>query len=110
MGRLPLSGASRLQLTIALGDYDINQGLIAGTIRPEGIDLVPIILSSPERHWRMMRGLEFDICELSLASYLMVRDQRSLPIIAIPVFPHRRFRHSYIFVNTDAVIRTPKDL
>ena len=110
MGRLPLSGASRLQLTIALGDYDINQGLIAGTIRPEGIDLVPITLSSPERHWRMMRGLEFDICELSLASYLMVRDQRSLPIIAIPVFPHRRFRHSYIFVNTDAGIRTSKDL
>jgi 4,5-dihydroxyphthalate decarboxylase len=110
VGRQPLSSASRLQLTVALGDYDINRGLIEGTVQPEGIDLVPITLSSPERHWRMMRGLEFDVCELSLASYLMVRDQRSLPIIAVPVFPHRRFRHSYIFVNTDAGIRRPKDL
>lgn len=127
-----MSSASRLQLTVALGDYDINRGLIEGTVQAEGIELVPITLSSPERHWRMMRGLEFDVCELSLASYLMVRDQRelpglqrsperelpglqrspqrSLPIIAIPVFPHRRFRHSYIFVNSEAGIRRPKDL
>ena len=105
-----MSGAKRLQLAIALGDYDINRGLIDGSVRPEGTDLVPIILASPERHWRMMRGLEFDVCELSLASYLMVRDQRRLPIIAIPVFPHRRFRHSYIFVNSRAGIGEPKDL
>jgi len=58
----------------------------------------------------MMRGQEFDICELSLASYLMIRDQRALPFIAIPVFPHRRFRHSYIFVNAQAGIDTPKQL
>jgi 4,5-dihydroxyphthalate decarboxylase len=99
-----------MQLTLACGDYDINRGLIDGTVRPEGIELVTITLPSPERHWRMMRGLEFDICELSLASYLMVRDQGSLPVIAIPVFPHRRFRHSYIFVNSNAGIATPKDL
>ena len=105
-----MNSASRLQLTIALGDYDINRGLIDGAVRPEGIDLVPITLASPERHWRMMRGLEFDLCELSLASYLMVRDQRRLPIIAIPAFPHRRFRHSYIFVNSRSGISTPKDL
>jgi 4,5-dihydroxyphthalate decarboxylase len=105
-----VSSANRLQLTIALGDYDINRGLIDGAISPEGIDLVPITLASPERHWRMMRGLEFDVCELSLASYLMIRDQRRLPMIAIPAFPHRRFRHSYIFVNSRAGITRPKDL
>lgn len=110
LGRQPLSSARRLQLTVALGDYDINRGLIDGTVQPEGVELIPITLASPERHWRMMRGLEFDVCELSLASHLMVRDQRRLPIIAIPVFPHRRFRHSYIFVNSQAGICQPKDL
>jgi 4,5-dihydroxyphthalate decarboxylase len=84
--------------------------LIDGEIQPEGIDLGAITLSSPERHWRMMRGMEFDVCELSMASYLMVRDQQALPIIAIPAFPHRRFRHSYIFVNSQAGIEQPKDL
>jgi 4,5-dihydroxyphthalate decarboxylase len=32
------------------------------------------------------------------------------PFIAIPVFPSRFFRHSCIYVNADANIRTPKDL
>jgi 4,5-dihydroxyphthalate decarboxylase len=100
----------RLQLTLACGDYDINQGLVDGSVQPEGIDLVTITLGSPERHWRMMRGREFDICELSLASYLIIRDQRSLPFIAIPAFPHRRFRHSYVFVNSGAGIDAPRDL
>src|SRR6266540_2715983 len=109
-GRWPVSGAGRPRLTLACGDYDINRGLIDGTVEPEGIDLVTLTLHSPERHWRMMRGQEFDICELSLASYLMIRDQRALPFIAIPVFPHRRFRHSYIFVNAQAGIDTPKQL
>lgn len=105
-----MTGSGKLRLTLALGDYDINRGLIEGTVRPESIDLVPIRLHSPERHWRMMRGLEFDVCELSLGSYLMIHDQRSLPVIAIPAFPHRRFRHSYIFVNTGAGIASPRDI
>jgi 4,5-dihydroxyphthalate decarboxylase len=99
-----------LSLTLACGDYDINRGLIEGTVRPEGIELVSVPLSSPERHWRMMRGLEFDICELSLGSFLVIRDQRSLPFIGIPAFPHRRFRHSYFFVRSDAGIDKPRDL
>ena len=105
-----MSDAGKLWLSLACGDYDINRGLIEGTVRPEGIDLVVITLHSPERHWRMMRGLEFDACELSLASYLLIRDQRSLPLTAIPVFPHRRFRHSYLFVNSGAGLGGPKDL
>lgn len=105
-----MTSAGKLSLTLACGDYDINRGLIDATIQPEGIALITVAMPSPERHWRMTASQEFDICEFSLASYLMMRDQRSHPFIAIPAFPHRRFRHSYIFVNTQAGINTPKDL
>jgi 4,5-dihydroxyphthalate decarboxylase len=99
-----------LHLTLACGDYDINRGLIDGDVLVQGADVVTLTLSSPERHWRLLRHQEFDICELSLASYLAMRDKRTQPYLAIPVFPHRRFRHSYLFVNAEAGITTPRDL
>ena len=49
-----MNSAARLQISLACGDYDINRGLIGGTVRSEGIELVPIAPPSPERHWRMM--------------------------------------------------------
>lgn len=101
---------NRLRLTLACGNYDINAALLDGSISPEGIDLISLAMPSPERHWRMLRSQEFDICELSMASYLLLRDRRSYPFVAIPVFPHRRFRHGYIFVNASSGIRAPQDL
>src|SRR5215469_11962783 len=97
-------------MSVACGDYDINRGLVEGQDRIDGVDAVVLTMPSPARHWRLMRHHEFDICELSLASYLVMRDQQSDPYIAVPVFPHRRFRHSYLFVNANANISSPKDL
>lgn len=100
----------KLKLTLSCGEYDINRGLLDGSVQPEGIELVPIPLISPERHWRVLHGHEFDVCELSMAMYLLLRERRLHPYVAIPVFPHRRFRHSFIFVRADSGIATPKDL
>ena len=102
--------AEQLRLTLACGDYDINLGLVTGRVGVAGVELVALTMASPERHWRLMRHQEFDICELSLASYVMVRDRRELPYVAVPVFPHRRFRHSYLFVNPASGITEPKQL
>jgi 4,5-dihydroxyphthalate decarboxylase len=57
----------------------------------------------------MIRHREFDVCEFSLAQYLVAKSMGE-PLVAIPVFPHRRFRHSYVFVNAEAGIEKPKDL
>jgi 4,5-dihydroxyphthalate decarboxylase len=100
----------QLRLTLGCGNYDINQGLISGEVRIQGVDLVALTMSSPERHWRLIRHHEFDIGELSMASYLAMRGTDARAYIAIPVFPHRRFRHSYLFVNRDAGVRSPRDL
>lgn len=98
-----------LALTLACGDYDLLRPLIEGAVTPRGVDLTVVTMPSPERHWRMVRHEEFDVCELSMASYLSDR-ARSDRFIAIPVFPHRRFRHSYIFVNAKGDVRRPYDL
>lgn len=105
-----MSSRTTLRLTLACGDYDINRGLVDGADTIQGVDLVPLTMASPERHWRLMRHHEFDICEFSIASYLAMRDRLSDPYIAVPVFPHRRFRHSYLFVNPSAGIQSVQDL
>jgi 4,5-dihydroxyphthalate decarboxylase len=56
-----------------------------------------------------MRHEEFDVAELSMSHYLCaVATNRDFT--AIPVFPHRRFRHSFVFCRTDAGIQQPSDL
>ncbi|MDF1591122.1 MAG: ABC transporter substrate-binding protein [Desulfobacterales bacterium] len=100
---------AKLRLTLACGDYDLTRPLVDGRVQPEGIELISLTMPSPERHWRMIRNREFDVCEFSMCQYL-VSKAKGEPLVAIPVFPHRRFRHSYIFVNAKAGIRKPKDL
>ena len=99
-----------VELTLACGDYEITRPLKDGTVRPDGIDLkVVTAMDSPTRHWRFLRNREFDMAEVSSSSYVAARDN-GLPFRAIPVFPHRRFRHGFIFVNAAKGIRKPGDL
>jgi 4,5-dihydroxyphthalate decarboxylase len=98
-----------LQLTLACGDYDRTHPLIDGSIRPEGIELNWLTLPHLEIWIRMLNYYDFDASEISLASYTIARTLGK-PLTAIPVFPARAFRHSYIFINTKSGIRDPKDL
>jgi 4,5-dihydroxyphthalate decarboxylase len=99
----------KLRLSLACGDYDLLAPIIEGSVQPAGVDWTVLPMSSPERHRRMLRHEEFDVCELSMAGYLADRAQRDR-FIAIPVFPHRRFRHSYILINPRAGVRSAADL
>jgi len=98
-----------LQLTIACGDYDRTHPLIDGSIKPEGIELNWLVLPHLEIWTRMLNYYDFDASEISLSSYITSRTLGK-PLTAIPVFPARAFRHSYIFINTKSGIREPKDL
>lgn len=109
--------SSPIHLSLSCGEYDINRGLLDGTVKPQGIDLTVLAYPTPPRQWRMDRHTEFDVCEFSMSSWLVACDRQLRnqplamePVAAIPVFPHRRFRHSFVFVNPAAGIKSPKDL
>ncbi len=97
------------QITIAGGAYDRTQSLIDGTLKPEGLELNWLILPYHEIWTRMLNYYDFEASELSLSSYLIGKTSGK-PLIAIPVFPARAFRHSYIFINTKSGIKEPEDL
>ena len=102
---------SCLQLTFACCRYDRMEAIREGTVTVEGVDLTCLTLKSGRDVFdRMGGGQEFDIAEMSASEFVSRAGTGDSPFVAIPVFPSRVFRHSYIFVNTRSGIRTPKDL
>ena len=99
-----------IPLKIAVAGYPHTQRVKDGSIpiqgvAPEFVTVKPQIAA----YRRMVRGLEFDVCELAPTTYLIARSV-GVPIIALPVFLFRRFHHSGLLVRPDALIRHPKDL
>jgi 4,5-dihydroxyphthalate decarboxylase len=99
-----------LKLTLACWDYDRTRPLIDGRIQPEGIELDIKVLRPRQTFQRMLDDREFHVSELSLASYAALKGRGDCPFVAVPVALSKIFRHSCIYVRTDAGIRTPADL
>jgi len=100
---------SKLQLSVAMGDYDRTRALLDGRVQIDGVDPVYMTLYPEEMFFRAMRQREFDICELSFSSYTVKTAQDDCPYVAVPVFLSRAFRHTSIYVRKDRV-RRPEDL
>ncbi|MGA7805709.1 ABC transporter substrate-binding protein [Bradyrhizobium sp.] len=100
---------SKLQLSIAIGDYDRMRPLVDGVVGIDGVDPQIMLLEPEEIFFRAFRHQEFDVCELSLSSYSVKTAAGTSPYVAVPVFPSRAFRHSSIYVRTDR-IRSPGEL
>lgn len=87
-----------------------NRALKDGTVAPAGCTLafeeVPVLVDAFRR---MVRGQEFDVCEMSLTTYLVAR-AHGTPFTALPVFLVRGFHHGAIVRRPDGDVRRPKDL
>ena len=98
-------------ITIGMRDYDHCRALANGRIKVEGVDLKFVNISPPSQIFlRMLHDEEFDASEMSLSNFMIAMGQGDRRFVAIPVFPSRVFRHSYIWINTTAGIATPADL
>jgi len=98
-------------ITLAFQDYDHTRALVDGAVRVEGFALKVITLSPPSQIFlRMLNEEEFDVSEMSLSNYMIALGHGDNRFVAIPVFPSRVFRHSYIWVNAKAGIREPRHL
>ena len=100
---------AKLNLSIAVRDYDRVRPLSDGLVQIDGVDPVFMALGPEEIFFRAFRQTEFDICELSLSSFSVKIAQGKSPYVGVPAFVSRAFRHNAIYVRTDR-IRTPADL
>jgi 4,5-dihydroxyphthalate decarboxylase len=87
-----------------------NQALKDGTVRPRTaelrfIEIDPLI----DAFRRMVRGLEFDVCEMAMTTYVTAR-AHGKRMTGLPIFLMRAFHHGAIVYNTKSGIAGPKDL
>ena len=100
-----------LNLTMTCTAYDRNQALLNGTVKPDGVEL-DIHIDPEGGQFRLTHAREgkYDIIEFHMGMYIADLPYRVLGYTAIPIFVKRMFRHSYIYVNRSAGIRSPADL
>ena len=87
-----------------------NRALKEGAVKPKTCELQfvevdPLIAAFR----RMVRGNEFDICEMAITTYICAK-AHGKPMTAIPVPLVRQFHHGATLVNTKSGVKVPKDL
>ncbi len=87
-----------------------NAALKDGTVKPRSFafdfEEIPVLVDGFRR---MVRGNEFDVCEMAITTYICAK-AHGKPMTAVPIFLVRAFHHGAILVNTKAGIAKPKDL
>ncbi len=97
-------------VSVAVARYPHTAAVVDGQARPGNVvyqpmNVEPIVAA----YRRQVRGLEFDVCEMAISTYLIAREH-GVPLSALPVFLNRRFHHRDVVVRDNAGIRTPRDL
>lgn len=102
--------AGKVHLKIAIAEHPHTSAIRSGAIPIEGVD-AEFITVQPQigAFRRMVRDVEFDVCELAPTTYIIARAYDA-PFVALPIFVVRRFHHAGLLVRPDAGIKTPKDL
>lgn len=100
----------KVRLTVACGDYDRVAAIKDGRVEVEGCEVVFLPMEPEEVFFRAFRYQEFDACELSFSSFMIVTSRGASPFVGIPAFVSRVFRHSGFYIRTDRGIEEPADL
>jgi 4,5-dihydroxyphthalate decarboxylase len=83
--------------------------LMNGTVKVDGVTLVPTYSHPAETFWRQLKFGEFEVAEMSMSSYLIAKSQGA-DMIALPAFPSRRLFQTELSYHVDSAISAPQDL
>ena len=99
-----------LHLSLAMNAYDHVRDVLSGDVRPKGIEILPLELGIEEIFYRFTKFQEWHVSEMSFGKVVSLMSEERPPIVALPVFVSRVFRHSAIYLPEGSPIRKPKDL
>ncbi|HKY07870.1 MAG TPA: hypothetical protein VJQ55_06500, partial [Candidatus Binatia bacterium] len=100
---------AKLALSFISNFNERVEPLMNGAVEADGIEIIPTYSHPSETFWRQLKFHEFEVAEMSMSSYLIARS-RGADMIALPVFPSRRFFHAEQSYHVDSGIKGPNDL
>lgn len=102
--------ADKLPLTFAVAEMPHTSAIRSGAIPIDGV-AGEFLTIHPQiaAFRRMVRDVEFDVCELAPTTYIIARAYGA-PFVALPIFVLRKFHHAGLLVRPEAGIKEPKDL
>ncbi len=102
-----------IELSTVTGTQGATSALTSGAVAPRRYALrfgevadAPALIQAFRR---MVRGGDFDVCEMAATTYLCAKAYGK-PFTALPVFPVRGLHHGAIVRSVAAGARAPKDL
>lgn len=96
-----------MRLKTLLGEYPVTAALKSGRIRGELVEFDFADVKVPNTAFkRVVRGLEFDVAEIAIVTFLMAKAYGK-PLTLLPAVLFGRFQHPYL-VSTKGL--SPKDL
>ncbi len=101
---------NRLRLKTLLGDYPCTEALKQGRIASDSVALEFAAINPPSSGFkRVVRGLEFDIAELSMTTFLMAR-AAGKPYRLLPAVVLARLQHDRLVRNAERPAFGPGEL
>jgi 4,5-dihydroxyphthalate decarboxylase len=99
----------KLQLSFISASNERIAPLLNGDVEVEGVDLIWTNSDPSETFWRQLKFEEFEVFEMSFSSLLIAKANGN-DMVAIPVFPSRRFMHALLSFHVDSGVEKPNDL
>lgn len=85
--------------------------LLDGSYSAHGVELTWRYVTPPDKLFRqVIESSAYDVAEMSMSGYTMLRDKGWREYKALPIFTSRRFRHSALFVRSDSPIASGEQL
>jgi 4,5-dihydroxyphthalate decarboxylase len=100
---------TELDLTVSLVPGPRTQPILDGRVPIPGVNGHPREARSVNTNSMEMLDLKYDVAEMSLATFVKAREQ-GMPLIALPIFPGRRFMQQGVTYAPGSDISDPSEL
>ncbi|MBM2813009.1 MAG: transporter substrate-binding protein, partial [Chloroflexi bacterium] len=91
-------------MDVAITRSERTEALLDGRVLPGALNVNWMSPPINEMFTRMLRGQDFAASEMSLTYAMLALDLGEAPLVTLPVFLDRTFRHRDVYIRADGKI------